>query len=39
MVGMGFAYSEDIDGSYEIEISGNNVAAKASLKAPWPAGA
>ena len=36
MVGMGFVYSEDIGGAYEIEISGKKVAAKASLKAPWP---
>jgi glycine cleavage system aminomethyltransferase T len=36
MVGMGFVYSEDIDGTYEIEVSGRNVPAKASLKAPWP---
>jgi 4-methylaminobutanoate oxidase (formaldehyde-forming) len=35
MVGMGFVYSEDIDGSYEIEVSGSRVSAKASLKAPW----
>jgi glycine/D-amino acid oxidase-like deaminating enzyme/glycine cleavage system aminomethyltransferase T len=36
MVGMGFVYSENVDGSYEIEISGTKVPAKASLKAPWP---
>ena len=36
MVGMGFVHSENIDGRYEIEISGQKVAAKASLKAPWP---
>jgi len=36
MVGMGFVYSEDIDGTYEIEVSGRKVPAKASLKAPWP---
>jgi 4-methylaminobutanoate oxidase (formaldehyde-forming) len=36
MVGMGFVYSEDIDGRYEIEVSGSKVPAKASLKAPWP---
>jgi len=35
MVGMGFVHSEDIGGSYEIEVSGTKVAAKASLKAPW----
>ena len=39
MVGMGFVYSEDIDGRYEIEVSGTAVPARASLKAPWPAGA
>ena len=27
---------EDIDGAYEIEVSGQKVPAKASLKAPWP---
>jgi 4-methylaminobutanoate oxidase (formaldehyde-forming) len=37
MVGMGFVYSEDIEGSYEIEVSGRKVPAQASLKAPWPA--
>ena len=36
MVGMGFVYSEDIDGAYEIEVSGTKVPAQASLKAPWP---
>ena len=36
MVGMGFVHSEDISGRYEIEVSGRNVAAEASLKAPWP---
>jgi 4-methylaminobutanoate oxidase (formaldehyde-forming) len=36
MVAMGFVYSEDITGNYEIEVSGSKVAAKASLKAPWP---
>jgi len=36
MVGMGFVHSEDLSGSYEIEVSGSKVAAKASLKAPWP---
>jgi 4-methylaminobutanoate oxidase (formaldehyde-forming) len=36
MVGMGFVYSEDIEGSYAIEVSGQKVPAKASLKAPWP---
>jgi glycine/D-amino acid oxidase-like deaminating enzyme/glycine cleavage system aminomethyltransferase T len=35
MVGMGFVHSEDIDGRYEIEVSGTTVPAKASLKAPW----
>ena len=39
MVGMGFVHSEDIDGAYEIEVSGSKVPAKASLKAPWPAAA
>jgi glycine cleavage system aminomethyltransferase T len=39
MVGMGFVYSEDISGEYHIEVSGRKVPAKASLKAPWPAGA
>ena len=36
MVGMGFVHSEDIGGAYQIEVSGTKVAAKASLKAPWP---
>jgi glycine/D-amino acid oxidase-like deaminating enzyme/glycine cleavage system aminomethyltransferase T len=36
MVGMGFVYSEEIDGTYEIEVSGRKVPATASLKAPWP---
>jgi 4-methylaminobutanoate oxidase (formaldehyde-forming) len=36
MVGMGFVHSGDIEGSYAIEVSGRNVPAKASLKAPWP---
>ena len=36
MVGMGFVYSEDISGRYEIEVSGRNVPAEASHKAPWP---
>jgi 4-methylaminobutanoate oxidase (formaldehyde-forming) len=36
MVGMGFVYSEDIAGTYHIEVSGQKIAAKASLKAPWP---
>jgi 4-methylaminobutanoate oxidase (formaldehyde-forming) len=36
MVGMGFVHSEDISGRYEIEVSGRNIAAQASLKAPWP---
>jgi 4-methylaminobutanoate oxidase (formaldehyde-forming) len=35
MVGMGFVRSEEISGSYEIEVSGQKVPAKASLKAPW----
>ncbi|HZO04632.1 MAG TPA: FAD-dependent oxidoreductase [Burkholderiales bacterium] len=35
MVAMGFVHSEDIGGSYEIEVSGTRVPAKASLKAPW----
>ena len=35
MVGMGFVHSEDIGGTYEIEVSGTKVPAKASLKAPW----
>jgi glycine cleavage system aminomethyltransferase T len=38
MVGMGFVHlegmSEDVAGSYEIEISGMKVPAQASLKAP-----
>jgi 4-methylaminobutanoate oxidase (formaldehyde-forming) len=36
MVAMGFVYSENIEGSYAIEVSGTKVPAKASLKAPWP---
>jgi 4-methylaminobutanoate oxidase (formaldehyde-forming) len=36
MVGMGFVHSEDISGSYEIEVSGRKIPAQASLKAPWP---
>ena len=36
MVGMGFVHSEDIEGSYAIEVSGQKVPANASLKAPWP---
>ena len=36
MVGMGFVHSEDISGTYEIEVSGRKVPAHASLKAPWP---
>jgi hypothetical protein len=36
MVGMGFVHSRVIDGSYHIEVSGQTVPAKASLKAPWP---
>ncbi len=39
MVGMGFVHSEDIDGRYEIEVSGTTVPATASHKAPWRAGA
>ena len=39
MVGMGFVHSEDAGGSYEIEVSGLKVPARASLKAPWPADA
>ena len=35
MVGMGFVHAEDIDGSYEIEVSGTRVPARASLKAPF----
>jgi 4-methylaminobutanoate oxidase (formaldehyde-forming) len=35
MVGMGFVYSEQLTGTYEIEVSGQKVAAVASLKAPW----
>jgi 4-methylaminobutanoate oxidase (formaldehyde-forming) len=37
MVAMGFVHSEQISGNYEIEVSGQKVAASASLKAPWPA--
>lgn len=36
MVGMGFVHSQEIDGTYHIEVSGQKVPAKASLKAPWP---
>ena len=36
MVGMGFVHAEDISGHYDIEVSGERVAAAASLKAPWP---
>jgi len=36
MVGMGFVHSEEIAGEYQIEVSGQKVPAKASLKAPWP---
>jgi 4-methylaminobutanoate oxidase (formaldehyde-forming) len=36
MVGMGFVHAEDIEGRYEIEVSGERVPAQASLKAPWP---
>ena len=39
MVGMGFVYSEDIEGTYHIEVSGQKVPAQASLRAPWPGGA
>jgi len=35
MVGMGFVHSEDIGGTYEIEVSGTKVPARASLKAPF----
>jgi 4-methylaminobutanoate oxidase (formaldehyde-forming) len=35
MVGMGFVHSEDIEGSYAIEVSGHAVPAQASLEAPW----
>jgi glycine/D-amino acid oxidase-like deaminating enzyme/glycine cleavage system aminomethyltransferase T len=34
MVGMGFVYSEDIGGAYEIEVSGTVVPAQAMLQAP-----
>ena len=33
--GMGFVHAEDIDGTYEIEVSGTRVPARASLKAPF----
>ncbi|HSA88632.1 MAG TPA: FAD-dependent oxidoreductase [Burkholderiales bacterium] len=36
MVGMGFVHAEDIEGRYQIEVSGEKVPAQASLKAPWP---
>jgi hypothetical protein len=36
MVGMGFVHSDDVGGTYQIEVSGTTIAAKASLKAPWP---
>jgi len=36
MVAMGFVHSQDIGGTYEIEVSGTRVPANASLKAPWP---
>jgi 4-methylaminobutanoate oxidase (formaldehyde-forming) len=36
MVGMGFVHSEDIEGSYAIEVSGRKVPANASPRAPWP---
>lgn len=36
MVGMGFVHSEDIGGSYKIEVAGTKVPTRASLKAPWP---
>ena len=39
MVGMGFVHAEQIEGEYHIEVSGQKVPARASLKAPWPAGA
>ena len=37
MVGMGFVHCGDIEGSYAIEVSGQQVPAKASLQAPWRA--
>jgi len=44
MVGMGYVHSarpeskeEILRGRYEIEVSGERVAARAMLKAPWPA--
>ncbi len=37
MVGMGFVHSGDVSGDYEIEVSGERVPARASLKAPAPA--
>jgi 4-methylaminobutanoate oxidase (formaldehyde-forming) len=36
MVGMGFVHAEQIDGEYQIEVSGTRVPATASLKAPCP---
>ena len=44
MVGMGYVYSAQperaaqvLASSYEIEVSGSRVPARASVKAPWPA--
>jgi 4-methylaminobutanoate oxidase (formaldehyde-forming) len=37
MVGMGFVHSHEIEGAYDIEVSGTRVPARASLKAPWSA--
>ena len=34
MVGMGFVRSENVEGSYAIEVSGTRVPARASLKPP-----
>jgi 4-methylaminobutanoate oxidase (formaldehyde-forming) len=46
MVGMGYVYSAQPEGAaqvlasrYEIEVSGSKVAARASVKAPWPGSA
>ena len=36
MVGMGFVYSENIDGPTRSRSPGTKVPANASLKAPWP---
>jgi hypothetical protein len=36
MVAMGFVHSEDIAGTYAIEISGGKIPAQAALEAPWP---